>query len=93
MLITNASSIGLCDLIRNGQIVEAIEYIEEFFPYIIQSHDGLENPLKFTLNCQTFVEMIKRGDTATALAYADNVLAPVSEQHPDYSQQLQVHIT
>lgn len=69
---------------------ESLEYIDEFFPQIIQSHDGLENPLRFAMQCQLFVEMIKQGDTAGALEYAEQVLAPTSTQHPDYDVQLQV---
>lgn len=70
---------------------ESLVYIDEFFPNIAQSHDGLQNPLRFAMQCQHFVEMIKMGDTAGALEYAEQVLAPISTQHPDYDTQLQVH--
>lgn len=82
--------VGLSELIRSGKMEDSLEYIDEFFPNIVQSHDGLENPLRYAMQCQQFVEMIKKGDTAGALQYAEQTLAPVSTQHPDYDAQLQV---
>lgn len=83
-------SIGLTELIREGHVDEALQYIDEFFPHILLSHDGLENPLRFAMHCQWFVELIAGGKTAEALGFAESVLAPVSRQHPDYDAQLQV---
>lgn len=86
----NRYIVGLSGLIRDGRIEEAINYIEEFFPQILSSDDGIMNTLKFALNCQVFVEMVARGATAQALSFAEGVLAPASSYDIECESQLQV---
>lgn len=84
------------DLILNGSIAEAIQYLEEYFPQVL-SHAMQDGPqgdeaesLKFFLLCQQFVEMIRRGDSTAALEFTDTTLTPLAQLKPSLLTHLQV---
>jgi len=58
-------------LILDGEIEEAIKIISQLYPDLLQNHD---NTL-FLLQCQLFIEMIKRSKIDDAIACAQTVLS------------------
>lgn len=84
------------DLILNGRMAEALQYLEEYFPQVL-GHTMQDGPqeehsesLKFFLLCQQFVEMIRRGDSTAALEFTDTTLTPLAQTKPELLAHLQV---
>lgn len=85
-------------LISEGKISEAINFIEEFFSQIfLPSKEGIDplyvddGPmLKFKLQCQQFIEMVRSGDSVNALEFTESTLSPLAQQDSRFLIPLQV---
>lgn len=75
-------------MIGDGHISEAIAFVEEFFPQIFAGSDGCL--LKFKLQCQQFIEMVRCGDSVNALEYTETTLSPMAQQDSRFLAPLQV---
>lgn len=79
----------LIESILAGNIEEAILSIRREFPTMAGSN-GLPSSSYFKLLCQHFVELVRSGRPDDALRYAETDLAPLANQFPVFSSELQV---
>lgn len=88
----------MINLIMDGKIGEAIDYLNEYFPQVLG--DGMSDDpasegqtrLKFHLLRQQFIEMVRKGDAKLALDFTESTLAPLAHTHPAMLSHLQVNI-
>ena len=77
----------LADLIRNGRIGEAIAYIEQFFPAILED---LNDQLMFSLLCQQFIELVRIKQHEEAMRFAGERLSQMALKNGDSAKQFKV---
>ncbi|KAL6059627.1 Ubiquitinyl hydrolase 1 [Balamuthia mandrillaris] len=66
------------ELVREGQIEEAVAETEKHFPNVLKDHPKV----RFQLHCQQFVEFIRQRDTKKALAFAQKELSAYAKEDP-----------
>lgn len=71
--------------VQGGELVDAIAAVNDLNPQILE--EGAE--VTFHLQQQRLIELIRGGDTDGALAFAQEFLAPIGEEHPDFLPQLE----
>ena len=67
-----------------GDVAGAIEAAEGWAPQVLRSRPRL----LFNLQRQRFVELLRQGKPFEALEFAQTVLAPLCERHPDFVPEL-----
>ncbi|KAI3436058.1 hypothetical protein D9Q98_002117 [Chlorella vulgaris] len=71
--------------VQSGDVEQAIERVNDLDPEILeQGHE-----LFFHLQQQRLIELIRQGQLAEALEYAQEYLAPRGEDHPELLQDLE----
>ena len=70
--------------VRRGDVEGAVGRVNELDPELLARRP----PLLFRLHCQQLVELVRRGDSAGALAFAEEYLAPAGEEHPELLEEL-----
>lgn len=71
--------------IQRGDISEAIDRINDLDPELLDRHPRIA----FHLQQQAMIEMIRRGESETALEFAQSELAPRAERHPEFLRELE----
>jgi hypothetical protein len=70
--------------VRRGDVAGAVERVNDLDPALLERRP----PLLFRLHCQRLVELVRAGDAAGALAFAEEYLAPAGEEHPELLEEL-----
>ncbi|PJF16633.1 hypothetical protein PSACC_03538 [Paramicrosporidium saccamoebae] len=89
----------LKNLILDGRLAEALQYMGEFFPQLlgVDMQDGIDSNedvdgclLRFKLLCQQFVEMVRGGESTTALEFIESSITPLVQNRPMLKKHLEV---
>lgn len=70
--------------IQSGHVEEAIDRVNDLNPEILEE----QHHIFFHLQQQRLIELIRTGDTAAALEFAQEYLAPRGEEHHEFLQEL-----
>lgn len=70
--------------IQSGHVEEAIDRVNDLNPEILEE----QHHIFFHLQQQRLIELIRTGDTAAALDFAQEYLAPRGEEHQEFLQEL-----
>ena len=68
----------LRELIRMGNVLQAVELVERLYPGLLQRRPYIH----FRLRCQQFIELLRKGEAMEAVSYAQGELAPYHESSP-----------
>lgn len=71
--------------VQSGNVEAAIEAVNDLNPEILEE----QAELAFHLQQQRLIELIRGGDANAALDFAQEYLAPLGEDHPDFLSQLE----
>lgn len=71
--------------VQSGNVEAAIEAANDLDPQILEEHAELT----FHLQQQRLIELIRGGDADAALAFAQEILAPLGEEHPTFLAELE----
>lgn len=71
--------------VQGGQCEAAIEAVNDLNPQILEE----DAEVNFHLQQQRLIELIRGGDTDEALAFAQEFLAPIGEEHPHFLPELE----
>jgi len=71
--------------VQSGDVEAAIEAVNDLNPEILE--EGAE--LAFHLQQQRLIELIRSGDADAALSFAQEYLAPLGEEHPEFLPELE----
>jgi len=80
--------LDILDLVRGGDIPEAIGSVNKYFPNVFSDHPEVY----FKLLCQQFIELIRKGDNQTALIFAQKELNSYAKEKASFLESLQVKI-
>ena len=64
----------LRELIRMGNVLQAVELVERLYPGLLQRRPYIH----FRLRCQQFIELLRKGEAMEAVSYAQGELAPIT---------------
>lgn len=70
--------------IQSGHVEEAIDKVNDLNPEILEQ----QHHIFFHLQQQRLIELIRAGDTAAALDFAQEYLAPRGEENQEFLQEL-----
>ncbi|KAL4458736.1 hypothetical protein ABPG75_013601 [Micractinium tetrahymenae] len=71
--------------VQSGDVEQAIERVNDLDPEILETQQGLF----FHLQQQRLIELIRQGQLAEALHFAQEYLAPRGEEHPELLEELE----
>lgn len=71
--------------VQSGDVEQAIERVNDLDPEILEEQQGLF----FHLQQQRLIELIRQGQLAEALHFAQEFLAPRGEDHPELLEELE----
>eukprot|EP00160_Parvularia_atlantis_P010419 Unigene2038_Nuclearia_a/m.6348 Unigene2038_Nuclearia_a/g.6348 ORF Unigene2038_Nuclearia_a/g.6348 Unigene2038_Nuclearia_a/m.6348 type:complete len:203 (-) Unigene2038_Nuclearia_a:74-682(-) len=71
--------------LQAGRVDEAVEMVNDLNPEILDT----DAHLFFHLQLQKLIELIRQGDLAQALTFAQEELAPRGEEHPQFLEELE----
>ncbi|KAM3583301.1 hypothetical protein VKS41_004216 [Umbelopsis sp. WA50703] len=66
--------------IQNGDISIAMELLNKHFPVLIFSESIASRKVLFRLNCQSYIEIVRSGETLDALKFAQTTLRSMSSE-------------